>query len=71
LFEETIAEVLPAVGDTQKHDANLISAAPELLESLTQLLHLYRGQVTNNGDYYPVLMDRAQMAINKALGKED
>ena len=50
-------------------NARLIAAAPDLLAALVPLAHLYRGQITNTGEYYPALLDAAINAIAKAEGK--
>jgi len=47
----------------------LIAAAPDLLAALVPLAHLYRGQITNTGEYYPALLDAAINAIAKAEGR--
>ena len=49
-----------------KEDANLIAAAPELLEALEALLN----EPTNSPDYLPTrLWDRAREAVAKAKGE--
>lgn len=56
-----------------KHDANLIAAAPELLDALQDMLSGWQYIRSQHGDLYGIGWDRAQdkaiSAINKALGK--
>lgn len=55
-----------------KCNANLIAAAPELLEALQDMLSGWQYIRTQHGDLYGVGWDRAEQkafsAINKALG---
>lgn len=44
-------------------------AIPELLATLEAMTRLYRGQITNVGEYYSQLFDAAQAAIKKAKGE--
>lgn len=61
------------ITDKQEHDANLISAAPELLEALQDMLSGWKYIRERHGDLYGVGWDRAQnkamTAISKALGE--
>ena len=54
------------------HDANLIAAAPDILEALQDMLSGWKYIRDQHGDLYGVGWDRAQdkanTAINKALG---
>jgi len=54
-------------------NATAIALVPELLaevirlrEALTPLEHLYRGQLTNTGEYYPQLLDTARALLADA-----
>ena len=57
----------------EREDAQLISAAPELLEALQDMLSGWEYIRSQHGDLYGVGWDRAQnkakSAISKALGK--
>ena len=61
------------ITDKSQYDAQLISAAPELLEALKDMLSGWEYIRANHGDLYGVGWDRAQIkalaAIAKALGK--
>lgn len=53
-------------------DANLIAAAPDLLEALQWAMNRiggYTHRTTTNGDFCDAV-DRARAAISKALGEE-
>lgn len=52
---------------TDKDNANLIAAAPELLEALQKMLS--KAYEQNWNDAYPEELKSAQSAINKALGE--
>ena len=54
-----------------KHDANLISAAPELLESLQDFMAESAGNAKSCGHDFECMFrfDKARAAIAKALGK--
>ncbi|WP_053074688.1 hypothetical protein [Pluralibacter gergoviae] len=56
------------VNDEAIQDAQLISAAPELLEALQAMLK--KAYKQNWNDNYPDELLAAESAINKALGKE-
>jgi hypothetical protein len=49
------------------HEANLIAAAPDLLEACNQLMHLYNEE----GNLLNFNVDIVRIAINKALGGPD
>lgn len=49
------------------HDADLIAAAPELLEALQAMLS--KAYKQNWNDKYPEEVEAAQAAISKALGQ--
>lgn len=51
-----------------KCNANLIAAAPELLEALQRMTKLYESLMSDCGVQHKDLTDSAQAAINKALG---
>lgn len=52
---------------TDKNNANLIAAAPELLEALQKMVS--KAYKQNWNDAYPEEIQSAQAAINKALGE--
>lgn len=52
----------------QQANANLIAAAPELLEALQRMVSKAHKQ--NWNDAYPEELQSAQAAINKALGEK-
>lgn len=61
-----VAVVVNFQGDDMMNaDANLIAAAPELLELV---IHV-RNCVENDGNYQPANLDYFNTIINKALGK--
>jgi len=69
-----VAKYVGYVNDEEEiANANLIAAAPELLEALQDMLSGWEYIRANHGDLYGVGWDRAQnkatSAINKALGK--
>lgn len=53
--------------EVQNSNANLIAAAPELLEALQKMLS--KAYKQNWNDAYPEEIQSAQAAINKALGE--
>jgi len=58
----------------QKANANLIAAAPDLLEALQDMLSGWKHIRAMHGDLYGIgwdrAQDKAQAAISKALGEE-
>lgn len=54
-------------GLMSQHDANLIAAAPDLLEALQAMLS--KAYKQNWNDQYPDEVSKAQAAISKALGE--
>lgn len=73
-LEITYGEDGECICDTvyQREDANLISAAPELLEVLQELIADYddfRARTGRSGEGQNKLMLKARAAINKALGE--
>lgn len=54
-------------GQRREENANLIAAAPELLEALQAMLN--KAYKQNWNDQYPDELDAAQSAIAKALGQ--
>lgn len=52
----------------QQANANLIAAAPDLLEALQEMLN--KAYKQNWNDQYPDEVSKAQAAISKALGDE-
>lgn len=74
-LEITFGEDGECICDTvyQREDANLIAAAPELLEALQELISGYEDREQSgmfdmlvHGD----LIEKANVAINKALGEK-
>lgn len=61
-------------GENEIYDALLISAAPDLLEALQDMLSGWKYIREQHGDLYGVgwdrAQDKAQAAISKALGDE-
>ncbi len=54
--------------ETEDSNANLIAAAPELLEAL-QICAGYLGELDHSSAIYIAMMDKANEAIDKALGQ--
>ncbi|WP_336792406.1 hypothetical protein [Pantoea anthophila] len=54
-------------GQRREENANLIAAAPELLEALKGMLN--KAYKQNWNDHYPDEVDAAQAALTKALGQ--
>lgn len=69
-LEITFGEDGECICDTvyQREDANLIAAAPELLEALQKMVS--KAYKQNWNDAYPEEIQSAQAAINKALGEK-
>ena len=71
----TIAEVWPGENDSDRHDANLIAAAPELLAALKEMMSLpgvwdeMACEARGGPDEVNQVADNAQAAINKAEGR--
>ena len=71
-YDDVLGGVYSKVGKfvcdvTDKDNANLIAAAPELLEALQKMLS--KAYKQNWNDAYPEELKSAQDAINKALGE--
>ena len=64
VFMETVAEIWPTSGDSDKHDARLIAAAPELLEALQMVL-----DETKAGMWDCLPVEKARAAVPKAKGE--
>lgn len=60
-----ICNITKSDSQTEKANAQLISAAPELLEALKRLVRTIKAE----GLSKDILTARAEQAINKALGK--
>lgn len=67
VYDETVCdETVICTPLNGKHDANLIAAAPELLEALEEVMRVY---IIGQGKQKKAIYDLAQAAIAKAYGE--
>jgi hypothetical protein len=57
--------------DIQKANARLIAAAPELLEALKNLLNCIYSDSEDSPAHWDSLLDKANLVITKAEGREE
>lgn len=74
LVDDNYNVVFASLDDIKKEDADLIEAAPELLESLRELVLAMERYEIDVGESAPAkhkkMMKKAKAAISKALGQQ-
>ncbi|MBW3119073.1 hypothetical protein [Providencia rettgeri] len=68
LVDDNYNVIFASLDDIKKEDADLIAAAPELLEALIEMQRNGRKQGWN--DAYESSMEKTRLAISKALGQQ-
>ncbi|MEQ4659329.1 hypothetical protein AB7Y49_02595 [Providencia vermicola] len=69
LVDDNYNVIFASLDDIKKEDADLIAAAPELLEALIELTESAKEAIDGLGDLSDAI-DTAKAAIAKALGKQ-
>nr|ELR5210105.1 hypothetical protein [Providencia rettgeri] len=74
LVDDNYNVIFASLDDIKKEDADLIAAAPELLESLGELVLAMERYEIDVGESAPVkhkeMMNKAKVSIAKALGQQ-
>ncbi|HEM8291545.1 TPA: hypothetical protein U2M59_000785 [Providencia stuartii] len=69
LVDDNYSVIFASLNDIKKEDADLIAAAPELLEALIELTESAKESIDGLGDLSDAI-DTAKSAIAKALGQQ-
>ncbi|EMH6405704.1 hypothetical protein RYG28_004187 [Providencia rettgeri] len=69
LVDDNYSVIFASLDDIKKEDADLIAAAPELLEALIELTESAKEAIDGLGDLSDAI-DTAKAAIEKALGQQ-
>lgn len=69
LVDDNYSVIFASLDDIKKEDADLIAAAPELLEALIELTESAKEAIDGLGDLADAI-DTAKAAIAKALGQQ-
>ncbi|EMY0637126.1 hypothetical protein AAIC24_002906 [Providencia rettgeri] len=69
LVDDNYNVIFASLDDIKKEDADLIAAAPELLEALIELTESAKEAIDGLGDLSDAI-DTAKAAITKALGQQ-
>ncbi|MBQ0364978.1 MULTISPECIES: hypothetical protein [Providencia] len=69
LVDDNYNVIFASLDDIKKEDADLIAAAPELLEALIELTESAKEAIDGLGDLSDAI-DTAKAAISKALGQQ-
>ncbi|QKG44644.1 hypothetical protein [Providencia rettgeri] len=69
LVDDNYSVIFASLDDIKKEDADLIAAAPELLEALIELTESAKEAIDGLGDLSDAI-DTAKAAISKALGQQ-